>query len=40
MSVEQVLLVFLSIGAALTSLIARSWAMRFASQQQVSDQVS
>ena len=40
MTVEQVLLVFLATGAALTSLIARSWAMRFASQQQVSDQVS
>jgi len=40
MSVEQVLLVFLAVGAALASLLARSWAMRFAAQQQVSDQAS
>jgi hypothetical protein len=39
MTIEQVLLGFLAVGAALTSLLARSWAMRFASQQQVSDQV-
>mgnify|MGYP004128493775 CR=1 FL=1 len=38
MSTEQVLLGFLAIGAALASLLARSWAMRFASQQQTSDQ--
>ena len=38
MSVEQVLLCFLALGAALASLMARSWAIRYASQQQVSDQ--
>ena len=38
MSIEQVLLGFLAVGAALASLLARSWAMRFASEQQVGDQ--
>jgi hypothetical protein len=36
MSFNQYLLVFLALGAALTSLWARSWAMSFVAQQQVS----
>jgi len=41
MSFDQSFLVFLAAGAALLSLWARSWAMRFVSEQESnSDQMS